>query len=148
MKEAYFESIVMVERVHRLFLEVINIELEKQGTHDINNVQALILYNIGEGQLSVGELTNRGYYLGSNVSYNLRKMVQYGYVEQIQSLHDKRSSFVKLSNKGVILFKALDKAMTVQSDSLKKDAPDVDILKFVDTLKKLEKFWAAFLTRF
>lgn len=148
MKEAYFESVVMVERVHRLFLEVINIELEKQSVHDINNVQALILYNIGEGQLSVGELTNRGYYLGSNVSYNLRKMVQYEYVEQLQSLHDKRSSFVKLSDKGLSLFKALDKAMTVQSDALKKDAPDVDILKFVDTLKKLEKFWSAFLTRF
>ncbi|MDP2193661.1 MAG: helix-turn-helix domain-containing protein, partial [Alphaproteobacteria bacterium] len=95
MKDTYLESVIMVERVHRLFLEVLKIELEKIGVIDINNVQSLVLYNIGEGQLTVGELTNRGYYLGSNVSYNLRKMVQYDYVEQIQSAHDKRSSYVK-----------------------------------------------------
>jgi DNA-binding MarR family transcriptional regulator len=99
MKEAYFEAIVMIERLHRLFLEVIKVELDKNKTIDINNVQALILYNIGKNQLTVGELTNRGYYLGSNVSYNLRKMVKFGYVIQVRAPHDGRSSHVKLSQR-------------------------------------------------
>ena len=104
MKDSYFEAVVMIERLHRLFLEVVKMELDKLHTRDINNVQALVLYNIGKSQLTVGELTNRGYYLGSNVSYNLRKMVQNDYVLQVPSPHDRRSSHVKLSAKGLELF--------------------------------------------
>ena len=85
MKESYFEAVVMIERLHRLFLELIKLELDRMKRRDINNVQALVLYNIGENQLTVGELTNRGYYLGSIVSYNLRKLVKYCFVENIRS---------------------------------------------------------------
>lgn len=148
MKDTYFESVVMVERIHRLFLDVLKIELEKLGTHDINNVQALVLYNIGEGQLTVGELTNRGYYLGSNVSYNLRKMVQYGYVEQIQSAHDKRSSHVKLSEKGVTLYKKLDEIFKDHKKILEEKTVNIDTEEFLSTLKTLEKFWGSLLIRF
>jgi len=148
MKDAYFESVVMVERIHRLFLDVLKIELEKTGTHDINNVQALVLYNIGEGQLTVGELTNRGYYLGSNVSYNLRKMVQYGYVEQIQSTHDKRSSHVKLSEKGVALYRKLDDIFQDHKKILEEQTVHIDTEAFLVTLKTLEKFWGSLLVRF
>ena len=78
MQHPYFEAITLVERLHRQFLDVLKIELERAGIQDINNVQSLILYNIGEDELTVGELTARGYYLGSNVSYNLKKMVENG----------------------------------------------------------------------
>lgn len=148
MKDTYLESIIMVERVHRLFLEVLKIELEKMGVIDINNVQSLVLYNIGEGQLTVGELTNRGYYLGSNVSYNLRKMVQYNYVEQIQSAHDKRSSYVKLSPKGLELYKKLEKLFQGHRTSLKNDTHLQDIEAFMTSLKALEKFWNSLIHRF
>ena len=148
MKEAYFETVVMIERLHRLFLEVIKIELDRLGTPDINNVQALVLYNIGENQLTVGELTNRGYYLGSNVSYNLRKMVQNDYVVQIPSPHDRRSSHVKLSAKGVALFSQLDKVLGGHAQTLQdKVAGSGDMTGFVNTLRKLEGFWSSFLTR-
>jgi DNA-binding MarR family transcriptional regulator len=148
MKEAYFEAVVMIERLHRLFLEVVKIELDRLGTPDINNVQALVLYNIGDNQLTVGELTNRGYYLGSNVSYNLRKMVQNDYVVQIPSPHDRRSSHVKLSAKGMALFTKLDKVLSGHAHSLTEQvAKEKDMSSFVETLRKLEGFWSSFLTR-
>ena len=79
MKKTYLATIVLLERMHRQFLEVIKSELEGHDIRDTNNVQALILYNIGGDELTVGELTLRGYYLGSNVSYNVKKMTEHGY---------------------------------------------------------------------
>ena len=80
MNHIYQEVIFLVERLHRQFLEVVKSELERLDTSDINNIQALILFNVGDEELTVGELTNRGYYLGSNVSYNVKKMVENGYL--------------------------------------------------------------------
>jgi len=76
VKDAYLEMISLVERLHRQCLEVVKADLDRRGIRDLNNVQALILFNIGEEEFSVGELTQRGYYLGSNVSYNVKKMVE------------------------------------------------------------------------
>ena len=82
MKESYCETIRLIERLHRQFLEVMKVEFDRTGVVDTNNIQALILSNIGKVELTVGELTNRGYYLGSNVSYNVERMVENGYLEQ------------------------------------------------------------------
>ena len=96
----YLDTVNLIERLHRQFLEVVKTELDRNGIVDINNVQALILFNISDEELTVGELTNRGYYLGSNVSYNVRKMVENGYLLQERSSHDRRSIRVRLSAKG------------------------------------------------
>jgi DNA-binding MarR family transcriptional regulator len=82
VKESYCETIRLIERLHRQFLEVMKVEFDRTGVVDTNNIQALILSNIGKVELTVGELTNRGYYLGSNVSYNVERMVENGYLEQ------------------------------------------------------------------
>jgi DNA-binding MarR family transcriptional regulator len=74
VKDAYLQIIALIERLHREFLEVVKAELDRRAIRDLNNVQAMILFNIGEEELSVGELTIRGCYLGSNVSYNLKKL--------------------------------------------------------------------------
>src|SRR5437879_2909963 len=103
MNSAYLEVISLIERLHRHFLEVVKLELEGLGLHDINNVQGLMLFNIGEAEMTVGELTLRGCYLGSNVSYNVKKMVENGYLEQKRSLHDLRSIHVRLSEIGITL---------------------------------------------
>ena len=100
MTNDYLEVISLVERLHRHFLEVVKLELEGLGVHDINNVQGLMLFNIGDAEMTVGELTLRGCYLGSNVSYNLKKMVESGYLEQERSTHDRRTVRVRLSEKG------------------------------------------------
>src|SRR5437764_13732734 len=100
MTNGYLEVIALVERLHRHFLEVVKLELEGLGVHDINNVQGLMLFNIGDAEMTVGELTLRGCYLGSNVSYNVKKMVENDYLVQERSVHDRRSIHVKLTDKG------------------------------------------------
>src|SRR3546814_7410757 len=90
VKAKYLELIGLIERLHRQCLEVIKSDLDRQGIRDLNNVQALILFNIGEEELSIGEPTQRGYYLGSNVSYNVKQLVENGYLIQERSPHDRR----------------------------------------------------------
>ena len=97
---ADFKVISLVERLHRQFMELVKLELEGLGVHDINNVQGMMLFSIGDAEMTVGELTLRGCYLGSNVSYNVKKMVENGYLMQERSLHDRRSTHVHLTEKG------------------------------------------------
>src|ERR1700758_4840160 len=103
MNNLYLEAISLVERLHRQFLEVVKLELDGLGIHDINNVQAMMLFNIGDAEMTVGELTLRGCYLGSNVSYNVKKMVENGYLVHQRSVHDRRSIHVRLTEKGTKL---------------------------------------------
>jgi DNA-binding MarR family transcriptional regulator len=103
MNNPYLEVISYVERLHRQFLEVVKLELEGLRIHDINNVQAMMLFNIGDAEMTVGELTLRGCYLGSNVSYNVRKMVENEYLAHERSVHDRRSLHVRLTEKGIKL---------------------------------------------
>jgi len=144
VKEQYLESIHLIERLHRQFLEVVKGELERQDIQDVNNVQAVILYNIGRDELTVGELTNRGYYLGSNVSYNVRKMVENGYLIQERSTHDRRSVRVRLSEKGLKLHQILDGMFTAQAEKLGRDiTSETDLDGANALLRRLERFWIA-----
>lgn len=148
MKTIYVDSISTIEKLHRLFLDVVKTELDRQKMHDINNVQAVVLYNIGDQQLTVGELTNKGFYLGSNVSYNLKKMVQNGYIAQIPSSHDRRSSHVKLSAKGLSLYKKIDDSLHRQVTEFNKSGVNKDNIEALyKLLKRLETFWTSLLTR-
>lgn len=96
----YLESLALVERLHRLLLDVIKDEFERLGILDINSVQALLLFNIGENEVTAGELKSRGYYQGSNVSYNLKKLVEMGYMHHQRCEIDRRSVRVRLTEKG------------------------------------------------
>src|SRR4030081_2730321 len=100
MTNGYLETISLVERRHRRFLEVVKLELDGLGIHDINNVQGMMCFNIGDAEMTVGELTLRGCYRGSNVSYNVKKMVENGYLVQERSVHARRSVHVRLTDKG------------------------------------------------
>jgi DNA-binding MarR family transcriptional regulator len=144
VKEQYLESIHLIERLHRQFLEVVKGELERQDIQDVNNVQAVILYNIGKDELTVGELTNRGYYLGSNVSYNVRKMVENHYLIQERSTHDRRSVRVRLSDKGIELHELLDNMFAAQAEKLGTDITTPQDLDTANALlRRLERFWIA-----
>ncbi len=139
----YYESIVLIERLHRQFLDVIKVELERAGILDINNVQSMILHNIGDDDLTVGELTVRGYYLGSNVSYNVKKMVENGYLVQERSIHDKRSVRVKLSDKGSKLNEGITKLYKRHEERLISANLGAQRLEVLNkTLHDLEAFWA------
>jgi len=99
VEKQYFELTRMIERLHRQFIDVLKTELNRTGVRDINGVQALLLTNIGREQISIRDLVERGYHLGSNVSYNIKKLTDLGYLEQKRSLHDKRSVTVWLMDK-------------------------------------------------
>ncbi len=144
MTSQYFESIQLIERLHRYFLDVVKTELDRKGLQDINNVQAMILHNIGRDEMTVGELTLRGYYLGSNVSYNVKKMTENGYITQERSVHDKRSIRVKLTAKGSDLCKILDEMFMKHEDKLKSiGIENPDLVDLNHTMKQLERFWAS-----
>lgn len=100
VKPLYLEALTLVERLHRRLLDVIKDEFERQGRDDVNSVQALLLYNIGDKELTASELRTRGYYLGSNVSYNVKKLVEMGYLHHARSRVDRRSVRISLTEKG------------------------------------------------
>lgn len=147
MEETYLNAVNLIERLHRQFLEVVKSELDRVGVQDINNIQAIILYNIAGEEVTVGELTHRGYYLGSNVSYNLKKMVEHGYLIQERSPHDRRSVRVWLSEKGVELRNVMVDMFNNQIAVLKdKDNTKEDIEKIVESLVFLGRFFSDSLT--
>jgi DNA-binding MarR family transcriptional regulator len=140
----YYEAVQLIERLHRRFLDVMKVELERRGLQDINNIQALILYNVGDDELTVGELTLRGYYLGSNVSYNVKKMVENDYLIHARSIHDKRSIRVKLSDKGHKLKTVITELIERHEDLLKEtDLSNDKFKEMVQLLKMLERFWTS-----
>jgi DNA-binding MarR family transcriptional regulator len=144
MSKIYYDTVQLIERMHRHFLDVLKIEIEKHGVQDINNVQALILFNIGGDELTVGELTVRGYYLGSNVSYNVKKMVEAGYLKQERSQHDRRSVRVCLSDKGKALKDKISAIFDRHTKELKSVELDEEKLQLInERMRLLERFWAA-----
>lgn len=144
LSNAYHDSIQLIERLHRRFLDVVKAELDRQGIQDINNIQAMILYNIGDDDLTVGELTLRGYYMGSNVSYNVKKMVENDYIIQERSVHDKRSVRVRLSEKGKKLFNSLEKMYQKHEELIRTTDLSREKLEMLNgSLKLLERFWAS-----
>ena len=142
MDNPYLEVVSLVERLHRQFLEVVKLELEGFGIHDINNVQAMMLFNIGGAEMTVGELTLRGCYRGSNVSYNVKKMVENKYLAHERSVHDRRSIHVRLTEKGIKLRDGLTVMHQRHAEMLSQAALSVDDLQATSvTLRRLERFW-------
>jgi DNA-binding MarR family transcriptional regulator len=120
----------------------VKLELEGLGIHDINNVQGMMLFNIGSAEMTVGELTLRGCYLGSNVSYNVKKMVENGYLAQQRSLHDRRSIHVRLTEKGIKLRDRLTEMHRRHAELLPQSALSAEDLRDAGvTLRRLERFW-------
>ncbi len=141
MTKGYLEVVALIERLHRHFLEVVKLELDGLGIHDINNVQGMMLFNIGDAEMMVGELTLRGCYLGSNV-YNVKKMVENGYIVQERSVHDRRSFHVRLTKKGRDLRDRLSVMHRRHVEMLgQTEITDVDLQGVGVTLRRLEQFW-------
>jgi len=140
----YLQSLRLIERLHRLLLDVIKNEFERMGWPDINSVQALLLYNIGSSELTAGELKSRGYYLGSNVSYNLKKLVDAGYIDQKRSSTDRRSVRISLTPKGKEACSIVEKLYQRQLGSI-ETVGELNEEQFGDLnrcLGRLERFWS------
>ena len=143
-KGEYLQALRLVERLHRLLLDVIKDEFDRQGGADLNSVQALLLYNIGESELTAGELKTRGYYLGSNVSYNLKKLVDMGYIHYKRSEVDRRSVRVSLTQKGKDACGIVHKLYQRQLGSVEAVAQisNDDFKTLNRALMRLERFWS------
>jgi len=143
IRPVYLESLTLVERLHRRLLDVIKDEFDRRGRSDVNSVQALLLYNIGDRELTAGELRTRGYYLGSNVSYNVKKLVEMGYLHHARSRVDRRSVRISLAEKGREVHKIVaslyDKhVLTVeQIGGVSAD----EFKRMNQALSRLERFW-------
>jgi DNA-binding MarR family transcriptional regulator len=143
LKPLYMEALTLVERLHRRLLDVIKDEFDRAGRSDVNSVQALLLYNIGGAELTAGELRTRGYYLGSNVSYNLKKLVEMGYIHHQRSRMDRRSVRVSLTEKGqdvANIVGALYERHIRSIDQIGGISP-TDFQALNRSLQRLERFW-------
>ena len=140
----YLELLQLVERLHRQLLDVVKDELDREGLDDLNSVQALLLFNIGDQELTAGELRTRGHYLGSNVSYNLKKLVDAGYIRHERSEVDRRSVRVSLTETGNAVRAKLNTLFARQGASLTPvGGVEADQLPTVNTaLTRIERFWA------
>ena len=143
VRPAYLESLTLVERLHRRLLDVIKDEFDRRGRSDINSVQALLIYNIGDKELTAGELRTRGYYLGSNVSYNVKKLVEMGYLHHARSRVDRRSVRISLTEKGAAVHAvvaALYEKHVLTVEQIGGISSD-EFVRMNQALVRLERFW-------
>jgi len=143
VKTRYLEALTLIERLHRRLLDVIKDDFERSGEPEVNPVQALLLFNIADSELTAGELKTRGHYQGSNVSYNLKKLVEAGYVNHERSSADKRSVRIKLTPKGQAIRERVDQLYNRQLASVEQvvglSVEEFDRLN--KALTRLERFW-------
>ena len=143
MLSSYLEGLALVERLHRLLLDVVKDEFERLAVLEINSVQALLLFNIGDNEVTAGELKSRGYYQGSNVSYNLKKLVELGYMHHQRSELDRRSVRVRLTEKGRRVRGMLTDLFARHAEGLEKRGliGPVGMDDINGSLKRMERFW-------
>jgi DNA-binding MarR family transcriptional regulator len=143
VRPLYLEALTLVERLHRRLLDVIKDEFDRRGRSDVNSVQALLLYNIGDSELTAGELRTRGYYLGSNVSYNLKKLVEAGFLHHQRSRMDRRSVRISLTEKGREVHKIVDDLYAKHVKSIEQvgGINSSDFQTINKALVRLERFW-------
>lgn len=139
----YLEALALVERLHRLLLDVIKDEFERVGVLEINAVQALLLFNIGDNEVTAGELKSRGYYQGSNVSYNLKKLVEMGYMHHQRCEIDRRSVRVRLTQRGREVRDIVASLFSRHAEGLEgKGVIDLEgIADISNSLKRVERYW-------
>jgi DNA-binding MarR family transcriptional regulator len=136
----------MIERLHRRYLDVVRIELDRMGCRDLTPVQAVLLANVGEDEVVMKELIERGYYQGSNVSYNMKKLVEGGYIEQARSQHDKRSVRVRLTEKSKAVCERIRKMKALEEAALERAGIGAnELTNLVENLRRLESAWSDFV---
>ena len=139
----YLDALSLVERLHRLLLDVVKDEFERVGLLEINPVQALLLFNIGDHEVTAGELKSRGYYQGSNVSYNLKKLVELGYMHHERCEIDRRSVRVRLTDRGRNVRRIVSELFARHADGLKAKGVlgEEGIGEITVALKRMERYW-------
>jgi DNA-binding MarR family transcriptional regulator len=136
----------LIERLHRRYLDVVRVELDRMGCRDLTPVQAVLLANVGDDDIVIKELVERGYYQGSNVTYNMKKLVDGGYIKQERSPHDKRSVRIRLTPKSKEICDRVRAMEALNADVLAESGIDETELKRTrETLRRLERAWSEFV---
>lgn len=140
---SYLETLAMVERLHRLLLDVIKDEFERLGIIDINSVQALLLFNVGDNEVTAGELKTRGYYQGSNVSYNLKKLVECGYMHHQRCEVDRRAVRVRLTDRGRHIREVIAELFQRHAQGIlsREVLGDLQLGEMNAALRRMEHYW-------
>jgi len=139
----YLKAVTLVERLHRRLLDVIKDEFDRRSRSDVNSVQAFLLYNIGGQELTASELRTRGYYLGSNVSYNLKKLTEAGFLDHQRSSFDRRSVRIKLTDKGSEICNIVDTLYQKHVRTVEQVGGFCfdELVILNKSLHRLERFW-------
>ncbi len=142
-RDAYVEAIRLIERAHRRFLDVVKDELDRLGRDEVNNVQAVLLHNVGTEELTPSELKSRGYYLGSNVSYNLKKLGELGYLTQKRSTRDRRTVRITVTEKGAEIAQLVEGLIDRHMASLGPigGVDEASLDNATQTMRRLDRFW-------
>lgn len=146
MTKSYLELTRLIERLHRRYLDVLRTELKRAGVRDLNGVQAMLLANIGDEEIAIRDLVERGYYQGSNVSYNIRKLTDLGYLDQERAAHDKRSVLVQLTEKGRSVVELVGQSEVKNATAFVEKLDDETGLQSTcESLQKLERMWTDYV---
>jgi DNA-binding MarR family transcriptional regulator len=138
----YMELTQLIERLHRRFLDVLRTELKRMGVRELNGVQALLLANIGPEEILIRDLIERGYYQGSNVSYNIKKLTDFGYIEQERAAHDKRTVAIRLTDKAAAVVERVKELEAENAERFQQALGGAEAIQGAcDTLSQLERIW-------
>lgn len=143
VKREYLELTRLIERLHRRFLDVLRAELGRMGVKELNAVQALLLSNIGDEEIAIRDLVERGYYQGSNVSYNIKKLTDMGYLEQERSQHDRRSVTVRLTPKAMEVVERVRALEDINAGNIEASGlKPAELEAATQTMRQIERMWA------
>jgi len=146
VKKEYLELTRLIERLHRRFLDLLRAELNRLGIREINSVQALLLANIGREEIAIRDLVERGYYQGSNVSYNIKKLAEMGYLDQERSAHDRRSVSIRLTEKALAIvddIRELEQRIAGQLDAQEVGSSEIGVV--CQALRRVERTWTEYV---
>lgn len=139
----YVELLRVLERAHRQLLETVSAELERSEVTDVNAVQALLLYHMGEEPLTAAEIKTSGRYLGSNVTYNLRKLIEAGRLVESRGPNGRGAPRFSPTEAGSQIRALVEGLFERQSSSLKPLCAmgEADVQQASAALAKLERYW-------
>ena len=142
--ESFLKSLSLLEQAHRRLHDVVKDDLERGGERSLTGVQALLLYEIGEGEAPASVLRARGAFAGTSLSYNVKKLQEGGYLIQTRSEDDKRTVTLSLTERGLKVRKRVEALFEKQAGALEPTAsvrPD-DLSQLNTTISRLERFWS------